>query len=324
MKRIMFFFAIFLITGMSAIAQSTVTGTVTGADDGETLPGVNVSVKGTTVGTMTNMDGKYSIEVPDGSATLIFSFVGMNTTEVAIAGTEVNCAMTVEDTDIEEIVVTALGISKEAKSLGYSATSIGSDEFEKNSNINAMNSLQGKVAGVSVTSNSGSPGGSTKVIIRGYSSVTGNNNPLYVIDGVPMNNATRTSSAAGSNSGIDFGNRANDINPNDIASMTILKGAAATAQYGPRGANGVVMITTKQGKKQDGLTVEFNSSYTTSDILRTPAMQNTFGQGWSGHWADNENGSWGPKMDGELRAFGNVVNGAQQLKRFSPQEKKSL
>ena len=317
MKKVMFFLALFAFLGMQSYAQKTITGTVASAEDGGTIPGVSVVVKGTTIGTVTNIDGEYSLKnVPDDATHLIFTFMGMQTTEVAISGKVVNASMEQSAIGIDEVVVTALGVSREKKALGYSATSISGEDFEKSSNLNAMNSLQGKVAGVTVTSGGGSPGASTKVIIRGYSSVTGNNNPLYVIDGVPIDNSSRV----GTNTGLDYGNRANDINPNDIASMTILKGAAATAQYGPRGANGVIMITTKQGENQKGISVEISSSFTTSDVLRLPQKQNVFGQGWSGHWADDENGSWGPKMDNSERLYGSVYDNSQRLKMFSPQE----
>lgn len=302
---------------MQVYAQKTINGTVTSAADGTTLPGVSVVVKGTTIATVTDIDGKYVLNnVPDDASALVFAFMGMKTQEVALSGTIVDCALEKEDVTLDEVIVTALGLTRSEKTIGYSATNVDGEDFEKNSSVNVMNSLQGKVAGVAVTSGGGSPGASTKVIIRGYSSVSGNNNPLYVVDGVPIDNSTRT----GANDGLDFGNRGNDINPNDIESMTILKGAAATAQYGPRGANGVIMITTKKGKLNQGLNVSINSAFTTSDILRTPQMQNTFGQGWSGHWADDENGSWGPKMDGEVRAWGKVYDNSQQIKPFSPAE----
>ena len=312
----MMFFAFLAFFGMQAYAQKTITGTVIDAD-GSTIPSANVVVKGhSNIGTITDFDGNYTLTgVPEDAEALVFKSMGLKTQEVAISGNEVNATMEKQDVGIDEVVVVAFGVSRDKKALGYSATSIGGDDFAKSANADAMNSLQGKVAGVSVTS-SGGAGTSTKVIIRGYSSVTGNNNPLYVIDGMPIDNSSRTSSL----DGIDFGSRGNDINPNDIESMTILKGAAATAQYGPRGANGVIMITTKKGKNQKGISVDVNSSYTASDVLRLPAMQNTFGQGWSGHWADDENGSWGPKMDGTDRLYGSVYDNSQRLKPFSPQE----
>lgn len=317
MRKITLLLTFFIVLGLTyAHAQKRqISGTVTSADDGTTLPGVSVVVKGATIGTVTDPDGKYSLEVPADAKTLQYTFVGMKMMEVPIgASSTIDVSMEVDALKVEEVVVTALGISRQQKSLGYAATSVQSEEFGKRSSVDAMNSLQGRVAGVSVTSGGGMPGASTKVIIRGYSSVKGNNNPLYVIDGVAIDNSSRVD---GYNTGLDYGNRANDINPNDIASMTVLKGAAATALYGPRGANGVIMITTKQGTK-NRFTVEYNSSVSVSDVLRLPQMQNTFGQGWSGHWADDENGSWGPKMDGKIRAWGNVVDNAQKIKPFSP------
>lgn len=298
------------LLGMQAFAQKTITGTVFNAEDGKTLPGVSVLVKGTTIATVTDIDGKYILKnVPEDATVLVFSFIGMKSQEVSISGNVVDCNLEKEDVSIDEVIVTALGISREQKALGYSATNVNNEEFEKNISLNAMNSLQGKVAGVVVTSGGGTPGSSTKVIIRGYSSVSGGNNPLYVIDGVPIDNTSRTAD------GIDFGNRANDINPNDIESMTILKGAAATSQYGPRGANGVIIITTKKGTKE-GFSVELLSSITTSDIIRLPQMQNTFGEGWDGYWKHDENGSWGPIMDGKLRLWGNEFNNTQKVKLF--------
>jgi len=321
----MFFFAIFLITGMSAIAQSTVTGTVTGADDGETLPGVNVSVKGTTVGTMTNMDGKYSIEVPDGSTTLIFSFVGMNTQEVAISGSTADCSMTVENTDIEEIVVTALGISRKKKSLGYSVQDVKGDEMEKaGSETNAINALSGKVAGMSISSSSGNMGGSSRVLLRGASSFTGNNSPLYVVDGIPLddsNNADANSQRGAG--GYDMGSMAQDINPNDIASISVLKGPSASALYGSRAANGVIVITTKSGSsKKKGFGVSFSTGVTLEQVSFLPDYQNEYGGGYYDsfdvetidgvdynvpYYAADE--SWGPKLDGtQVAAWHNVYD----------------
>lgn len=317
-KKITLMLSCLLFLSMQIVtAQRQITGTVTSSEDGGSLPGVSVIEKGTSNGVITDMNGNYKISVSEGKVTLVFSFVGMATKEVVTEkSTELNVVLEPEDVGLDEVVVTALGISREKKALGYAAATVGSEEFERNSTDDPMSALKGKVAGVAISSGGGMPGASTKVIIRGYTSISGGNNPLYVVDGVPINNGMRTGT-----DGLDFGNRANDINPNDIESVTVLKGAAATAQYGPRGSNGVVMITTKKGKSQEGLTVEYNTAVTVSDILRTPTMQNTFGQGWSGHWADDENGSWGPKMDGKIRAWGNVVDNKQKIKPFSPAEK---
>ncbi len=318
MKRITSLLVCFAMFGLSVLAQDVqISGKVTSADDGSALPGVSVVVKGTTVGTTTSIDGEYSLSVP-ANATLVFSFVGMKNVEIAVGNqTTISTTMEMDVTGLEEVVVTALGQTKMQRTIGYSSSTVKSDEFEKQSQTDAMNALQGKVAGVQVSTAGGTPGSSTRVIIRGYSSIKGNNNPLYVIDGTPINNETRTEIG----SGIDFGNRANDISPNDIESMTILKGAAASTAYGPRAANGVILITTKKGKASDKISVEFSSSASLSDIVRLPQMQNTFGQGWSGTWIDDENGSWGPILNGEMRPWGNIVNNAQKIKSFSPVEK---
>ena len=253
---------------------------------------------------------------------LFFHSIGYKDQEIALAGQSVlDVVMAADVTQVDEVVVTALGIRRSEKSLGYASTTVSSEEFEKSSNIDAMNALQGRVAGVQITSGGGMPGASTKVIIRGYSSLAGNS-PLYVVDGVPIDNSSRVGfrDLSGRGTGLDFGNRANDINPNDIESQTILKGAAATALYGSSASSGAIIITTKRGKQGDKLKIELNSSISTSDVLRIPQMQNTFGQGWSGLWAQDENGSWGPKMGGQTRAWGNIYNNSQKTKKFSPVE----
>lgn len=299
----------------STFAQDrTITGTVTDAEDGSTLPGVSVTVAGTTIGTQTNVDGAFSISVPSTATTLIFTYIGYTRQTIIIGSkTTINVALFSDANLLSDVVVTALGISRQSKSLGYSATSVKSEEITKNSPVSLFDGLQGKVAGANITSQSGAPGASTKVVLRGYSSITGNNQPLYVIDGVPVNNSTfgRT----GTNRSMDFGNNANDINPNDIESINILKGAGATSLYGSRAANGVIVITTKKGKLGK-FSVDVNSSATFSSILMLPSFQNRFGQGWSGDFSLTENGSWGPKFNGIERAWGNVVDNSQLVKPF--------
>jgi len=296
-------------------------GTVTAAEDGVPIPGVYVLIKGTNVGTATDANGTYQMSVP-ANATIVFSSVGYQSQEIVLAGQKVlDVVLATDVTQVDEVVVTALGIRRSEKSLGYAATSVSSEQFEKSSQIDAMNALQGRVAGVQISTGGGMPGASTKVIIRGYSSLA-SNSPLYVVDGVPIDNSSRVSvfNQGGRGEGLDFGNRANDINPNDIESTNILKGAAATALYGSSASAGAIIITTKKGKQGDKLRIDVNSSITTSDVIRIPQMQNTFGQGWSGLWAVDENGSWGPKMGGQLRAWGNVYNNSQKTKNFSPVE----
>jgi TonB-linked SusC/RagA family outer membrane protein len=318
MKRITSILVFLAFIGLSVFAQDIqITGKVTNAEDGSPLPGVSVGVKDTPNGTITNVDGQYTITAP-ANAILLFSFIGMEAQEIPVDGQKIlNVDLASDVIAVEEVVVTAFGQTRAQKSLGYAATSVKSEEFAKQSQTDAMNALQGKVAGVTVTSAGGGPNASTKVIIRGYSSIKGQNNPLYVIDGTPIDNSQRTNSDV---TGVDYGTRSNDVNPNDIESMSILKGAAATALYGPRASNGVIMITTKKGKNSEKIAVEFNTSVSVSDVLRLPQMQNTFGQGWSGLFAYEENGSWGPKLTGEDRVWGNVVDDAQKLKAFSPVE----
>ena len=320
MKKSLFSMLILFVIGLqSVLAQSReVSGVVTSADDGLSIPGVSVIVKGTTIGTTTDFDGNYSLNVPADGKVLVFSFVGMTMQEREITSSTINVVMETESIGVDEVIVTAVGIKRSEKSLGYSATSVKSDEFNKTAPSNIMTGITGKVAGVQISSNSGAPGSSTKVVLRGYSSVGGNNQPLYVIDGVPMNNSTAGTGTL--NDAVDFGNRAGDINPDDVESMTILKGASATALYGSRAANGVIMIVTKSGKNSDKLDVSFTSSVDFSQVANLPDYQNEFGQGWDAVWRGNENGSWGPRFDGKLRPWGNVVNNAQLVKPFSAQK----
>jgi TonB-linked SusC/RagA family outer membrane protein len=318
MKRnVLLTFLLFAFAVFNLNAQGfEVTGTVTSADDGSALPGVSVVVQGTTIGAVTDFNGTYSITVPEESVTLMFSFVGMVTQEVPINGrTVINVVLEASATALDEVVVTALGMRKEQKTLGYSATQVSNEVLSKSGTNSAMSALQGRVAGVAINDNSGAPGSSTKVIIRGYTSIGGNNNPLYVVDGVPIDNAGSTPD------GFDFGNGANGINPEDIESINILKGAAATALYGNRAANGAIIITSKSGKGNDKLKVDYTNRTSFTTPLRIQQFQDVFGEGWSGHFAYEENGSWGPKMDGKDRLTGNIYNNTQQVKPFAAQAK---
>ncbi|WP_439879595.1 SusC/RagA family TonB-linked outer membrane protein [Pontibacter sp. MBLB2868] len=314
--------AMLLVLVSQAWAQSrTVSGRVTDAANGQPLPGVSVVVKETNTGVATGVDGNYTVNVPPTGATLQFRYIGYATTEKTVGSeSTINVALGPDTKQLQEVVVTALGVEREERSLGYAASSVKAEEITRARATSPMNALQGKVAGVNISSASGAPGASTKVILRGYSSIGGNNNPLYVVDGVPVDNGSGNYSAGGVNRTQDFGNRANDLNPDDIASITILKGASATSLYGSRAANGVILITTKKGSAGEKVKVDFTSSATFSDPLFLPQLQNTFGQGWSGEFNSQENGSWGPKMDGRDRLWGNVVDNAQQLKPFAAQK----
>ena len=320
MRKLTFLLACLFLVGVGLVnAQSkSVSGKVFSADDGQPVIGATVMVKGTTIGTITNTDGEFKINLPGNAKNLIFSYVGMKTVEV-----EAKNGMTVKlesDTrQMDEVVVTAIGIKRSQKSLGYTATTVTSDDITATGNRSALNALQGKVPGVEISSASGAPGASTRVIMRGFSSLGGSNQPLFVVDGVPINNGQIGSTSI--NGGLDFGNRANDINPDDIESMTILQGGSATALYGSRAASGVIQITTKNGSKSNNKAkVDISSTTTFETPLRLPYMQNEFGQGWydrGGGLSDlQENGSWGPRFDGKIRKWGFAVDNQQQIKPY--------
>src|SRR5512140_2527370 len=243
-----------LCIGMfGAFAQRTITGTVTSAEDKSTIPGATVIVKGTTIGTITDVNGKYSIIVPANKNALLFSYVGMITVEKILGETDViDVILSVSVQELEGIGVTALGIPREKKSLGYATQEVKGSELNVVKTDNCVNSLSGRVAGVQVKTTTNF-GGSTNVLLRGSKSLTGDNQALFVIDGVPVNNeVTNSRSQQQSGQSSDFGNAASDINPENIESVNVLKGSAATALYGSRAANGVIMITTKKGVRETG------------------------------------------------------------------------
>ena len=317
-KRIKLLLAcLFLFVGM-AMAQTKVTGTVVSQENGEPVIGAAVKILGTNQGTVTDVNGKFTISVPAGKK-LRVSFVGLETVDVS-ASNGMKIVLKQDAKTLDEVVVTAMGIKRSAKALGYSATAVDGDKIAAARTNDVMSSLAGKVAGVSISSTSSDPGASNAVIIRGVSSLSGNNQPLYVIDGVPLTNAS-VSSGDQLNNGYDLGNGANAVNPDDVESMTILKGAAATALYGSRAASGVILITTKSGKKQKkGIGIEYNGGLQMESVLRLPQMQNEFGMGWYGEKTDTENGSWGPAFDGSTLKYGNVYENSQNLKSYLPIE----
>ncbi|MGA9326832.1 MAG: SusC/RagA family TonB-linked outer membrane protein [Salegentibacter sp.] len=292
--------------------QKTVSGTVTD-EEGLPLPGVNVLVQGTTRGVQTDFDGEYSIQTSQGEV-LVFSFIGMEKTEVTVGSPSVvDVVMKQSSAELEEVIVTAVGISREKSSLGSATTTLDSEEINRGAQSNIADALKGKVAGVSISSASTDPGASSGVIIRGVSSMSGSNQPLYVIDGVPINNGSAFQDSL--DGAYDFGRGSQDVNPENIKTMTILKGASATALYGSRAASGAIIITTKSGQSGN-LKVDLSSSTFFSQILRTPHYQSTFGQGWDGLHYLIENGSWGARFDGQERVWGNIVNNSQQLKPY--------
>jgi len=313
-----------LIVSFGVFAQQrTIKGVVTSEEDGATIPGVSVIVTGSqNIGTITDIEGKYSLFIPVDAESITFSFVGMETQSVAIGESDViNVVLKSSVKAIDEVVVTALGIKRQVKALGFSAQEIGGDDLSGSREISVTNCLAGKVAGVQVSRTAGGTGSSTNIVIRGNNSISGDNQPLYVIDGVPIINYSNSSSSNSiSSADIDYGDGIGDINPQDVESMNILKGPAATALYGSRGANGVVLITTKSGKEKKGLGIEINSGVTFEEISLIPKFQNQFSSGyddesyasysWGGFTFDGiyyywpENGlldSWGGPLDGSSK-----------------------
>lgn len=316
MRKLNLMLAFLLLTAVQVLAQRTITGKVTAAEDGSSIPGVTVMVKGTQAGTITDLNGQYSVNVPKNATTIVFSFVGLKTVEVAITSSNtLNVSMENAATDIEGVVVTALGISREKKSLGYAVTEVSGDQMTKAGNTDVMNALSGKVAGVEVKPSSGMPGAPAQVLIRGSRAFSGDNTPLYVVDGQPISS---TADYEQNVTGTYSANRAVDIDPNDIESMSVLKGQAAAALYGIKASNGVIIITTKSGKglAKGKPVISFSSNYTSDVVARLPEVQQTYAQGY---YNDNVSAgfvpafsfSWGPKLS-ELPAdavYGGDANG---------------
>lgn len=319
-KLLLLSFLLVSVLVQQAMAQSrAVTGKVTDAATNQPLPGVSVLVKGTTVGTATGVDGSFTLNVPEGGTTLVFRYISYKTVERAIGNQSTfNVAMETDAKQLDEVVVTALGIERNRNELAYSAQEVSGEQLTRARNENVVNSLSGKVAGLDIRTNN-TMGGSTNVIIRGYSSLTGNNQALFVIDGVPVSNANNNASGQSTGrGGADFGNAAADLNPDNIESVNVLKGAAATALYGSRAANGVIMITTKKGAK-NALNIAVNSGVTWSNIDKTTYVryQKEYGGGYfQGFRASKDLGSgvapvvrfqddasYGPKFDPNLMVY---------------------
>lgn len=287
-------------------AQKVVTGIVMDKSANEPLIGASVVIKGTTKGTVTNVDGKYSIEV-SANDVLKFSFVGMESKEELVGNRSViNVSLSSGALALNEVVVTAMGIERKAKSLTYATQQVGGAELTRVKETNLINSLQGKTAGLTITPNSSGAGGSSKLLIRGNKSAQGNNQPLIVIDGMPMANPT-TTQLGGEYGGRDGGDALSNLNPDDIASINVLKGASAAALYGSMAANGVVLITTKKGSAGN-VRVELSSNTTLETTLDAPKLQSTYGAIVSGNGALAQD-SWGDKISGNAK-------GANRLNDF--------
>ncbi|WP_426059588.1 SusC/RagA family TonB-linked outer membrane protein [Hymenobacter sp. B1770] len=302
-KSLLMVFALFVALLQQAQAQDrTISGKVTDRSTNQGIPGVTVLAKGTTVGTGTNADGSFSLSVPSTATTLVFSFVGYASQEQPIgASNTIDVALVTDTKQLNEVVVTALGVERTRNSLAYSATQIEGSDITVARNPNAVNSLSGKVAGLNIQQNN-TMGGSTNVVIRGTKSIGGNNQALFVVDGVPISNSTSNSAdQATGRGGYDYGNAAADINPDDIATTTVLKGAAATALYGERAANGVILITTKKGRS-GRVGVNLNSGVTFGRIDKSTFVkyQKEYGAGYGLYYGPKEDAYFSQLADGTL------------------------
>lgn len=299
-----------LFAFQSILAQtSTVSGTVTAASDGTPLPGVNVIEKGTTNGVTTDFDGNYSIDVAE-DAVLQFSFIGFTSQDIPVNGqSTINVALEESTEALDEVVVTALGIAREKKALGYAIQEIDGSSLVESRETNVANALSGKVAGVQIIKSSNGPASSSKIVLRGNNSLTGDNQPLIVVDGIPMDNFTGAANNDYWNPSPDMGNGLGDLNPENIASMSVLKGASAAALYGSRAGNGVILITTKTGKATPGLGITYATTIGFESIASSPKLQDSFAQGTQGSFNEESTSSWGPKIDGDTyRAYDNLSN----------------
>ena len=285
---------LFFLSAVAGYAQRTVTGVVTSAEDKMPVIGASVFVKGTSQGAMTDLDGKYSIKVSDNS-TLVFRYVGLEETQLKVGKQSViNVELKSSSVQLEEVVVTAMGVRTEKKKLNFAVQSLSADEIVAGQSSNFVNSLQGKVAGVQTSTSGGSPNSSTQIVIRAISSIntSQSNEPLFIIDGMPMNGK---------------GTSAGDINPNDIENMTVLKGAAASALYGQDAANGAILITTKSGKAGKVI-VNANASIQIDNAVRVPEIQQMYGPGSQGFYKENTTGGWGPLLSSGEKSYDNVGN----------------
>ncbi|KAA1243025.1 SusC/RagA family TonB-linked outer membrane protein [Aquimarina sp. RZ0] len=328
-KLLMFLLVLSLINVQSILAQdSTISGQITDEKEGIPLPGVNVIVKGTSIGVLSDFNGNYSIKVPSQGTVLVFSSLGFSSKEIIVADQSViNVVLMQELEKLDEVVVTALNIKRNQKTLGYSITQLKSDAIAKVKTTNAINSLQGKIAGVNITQPSTGTAGTSRVIIRGASGLTSDNQPLYVVDGVTIDNTQL--GAASEWGGSDFGDGISSLNPDDVASINVLKGGAAAALYGSRASGGVILITTKNGKGQKGLGVEYSTQVNFDQLNDLRDFQREYGQGLFGIAPEDQGQgigrflfSWGPRLgslptsiqfDGVERPYTDV---GDNLRRF--------
>ncbi|MBC3539476.1 SusC/RagA family TonB-linked outer membrane protein [Rufibacter sediminis] len=302
--RLTLFALSFLLVQASYAQNNTVAGRITSAEDGSGMPGVSVVVKGTTVGASSDADGRYSIQAAPGS-TLVFSFIGMLPLERTVSGATLDVVMRSDSKALEEVVVTAFGVEQEKRALGFSVQEVQAREITESQQANIVNALQGKVAGVQITNSGGAPGASAIMLIRGGTSLSGNNQPLYVVDGVPVDNTTPVSQGGLTADVAPGSNRAIDINPEDIESLTVLKGPAAAALYGLRAASGVVVITTKKGSA-GSTKISYSNSFSFDKVNRLPELQSTYKQGEQGVFDATSNDSWGPQFEANEPVYDNL------------------
>lgn len=299
-KLIYLLFILFISTKILTAQTSRVNGFVVAAEDGQPIPGATIRIKGSNLGAVSDVNGAFSFYASESDHILIVSFVGRKTSEAVIIP-DMKIILYPETHDLEEAVVTAIGIRRDRKSLGYASTTVSGDELTQARESNILNALAGKVAGVRITQSSGTPGGASKIQIRGASSIASLSSPLFIIDGMPIDNDTYNPDGLIGNS--DLGNRAGDISSDDIESINVLKGAAATALYGARAKDGAIIITTKRGNKNSTTHVSVNSSTRFEQVAKLPDFQNEYAQGSGGAYNLNATNGWGPKVS-EARANG--------------------
>lgn len=282
---------------VNAQEKRTVTGTVRDGE-GNPVPAATVTEKGTSNSVTTDIKGAFSINVAS-SATLVITSVGFNNLEVRATSTTMSVELQSASKELQGVVVTALGIKRQKKSLGYAVQEVKGSTLVDAREPNLANTLTGVVAGLQVVRSSNGPAGSSKIILRGSNSLTGSNQPLIVVDGVPVDNFTGGNNNDYWNPSLDYGNGLADLNPSDIESITVLKGQTAAALYGSRAGNGAILVTTKTGKKQAGLGMSFSTTFGFESIFTNPEMQNVFGQGGNGTFDASSGANWGPKITGQ-------------------------
>src|SRR5260221_4565471 len=295
MRKLFLFLGGVVFFAAQAIAQRSVTGKVTD-EKGNPLPNVSVLARGTTTGTVTKADGTYTLTVPANAKALVFSSVDMSPIELAIGTqTVINATLKAEDKTMSEVIVTAFGIKKDKKTLGYDVSQVSAAELTQAHTTNITNALAGKIPGVRVSGSGGSFSSSSS-IIRGYNTFTGSNQPLFVVDGIPIDN-----SGGGTplQNGPSTSSRSIDINQEDIESLTVLKGQSAAALYGSRAANGVILITTKKGKSSPKSSIQYYTSYQIEQVNRFPDYQNSYAEGNNGIFSGTAQTSWGPLITGQ-------------------------